>query len=92
MEKKKIYKFTDAVAYPSYDGYRVRAGKKWQILDSCNLANHYQLIRQERIHRYRYPFAQWSKEEYELVVVDRPANTLNIEKFVGDVALYITRR
>lgn len=92
MEKKKIYKFTDAVAYPSYDGYRVRAGKRWQVIDSDDLENHYQLARQERIHRYRYPLVQWSKEEYELVVVDRPANALNIEKFVGDVALLITRR
>lgn len=90
MEKKKIYKFTDAVAYPSYDGYRVRAGKKWQVLDSDNWANHYQLARQERVHRYRYPFVQWSKDEYELLVVEKPVSC--IKEYVEDVAFYITRR
>lgn len=92
MNKKRIYKFTDAVAYPSYDGYRVRAGKRWQVIDSNDLANHYQLARQERVHRYRYPLVQWSKDDYELVEIDRPANNLNIKEFVGDVALVITRR
>ena len=91
-EKKRIFQFTNGVAYPFHGGYHIRIGKKWMIIDSCDYPNYYQLAKQERVHRYIYPFVQWSKDEYEVIYLDTNVNTLNIKEFVGETRLAFSKR
>ena len=91
--KKKLFDFLDGVAYPLGSGYHVRIGVKWYFVDSNEYTNTYQLIRRCRVNTYRYPFVQFSKEEYDLVWVGEKVGSLNhIKEIIGNVELIITKR
>lgn len=91
--KKKLFDFLDGVAYPLGSDYHVRIGVKWHFVDSNEYPNTYQLIRRCRVNTYRYPFVQFSKEEYDLVLVGEKVGNLNhIKEIIGNVELRITKR
>ena len=93
MESKKIFIFKDGVAYPLSNGYRVRLGSGWEIIDSNQCDGLYQLVKLCRVNLYRYPFVQFLKRTHELVYIDEEIGTKeNIMRFTGNYRLYITRR
>lgn len=84
--KKKIYKFLNGIAYPAYDGYRVRVGMKWEIEDSNDLLNHYQIVKYCPVNTYRYPFLQFSKDEYEVQLIGAKVGTTeHLKQYLGNV-------
>lgn len=90
--KKKIFLFLNGVAYPSYDGYRVRVGMKWQISDSIDLKNHWQLVKSCRVHDYRFPLIQFDKETHELIRVGEKVGTENhVRQFIPTGNIFIMR-
>ena len=90
--KKKIFIFLNGVAYPTYYGYRVRIGQKWHIDDSCNIENHWQLVKMCRVNIFRYPFIQFDKETHEMVIVaEKVGNESHVREFIEAENIFITR-
>lgn len=90
--KKKIFLFLNGVAYPSYDGYRVRVGMKWQISDSIDLENHWQLVKSCRVHDYWFSLIQFDKETHELIRVGEKVGTENhVRQFIPTGNILIMR-
>ncbi len=90
--KKKIYKFLNGVAYPRYDGYRVRIGRKWEISDSLDLENHWQLFKRCRVHDYHFPLIQFDKNTHELIHVgEKVGSESHVRQFIPYDNIFITR-
>ncbi len=90
--KKKIFKFLNGVAYPRYDGYRVRVGLKWEILDSIDLENHWQLVKSCQVHDYWFLLVQFDKETHDLIFVDeKVGNESHLRQFIPTGNIFITR-
>ena len=90
--KKKILKFLNGVAYPRYDGYRVRVGRKWEISDSIDLENHWQLVKSCQVHDYWFPLVQFDKETHDLILVgEKVGNESHLRQFIPTGNIFITR-
>lgn len=90
--KKKIFKFLNGVAYPRYDGYRVRVGLKWEILDSIDLENHWQLVKSCQVHDYWFLLVQFDKETHDLIFVgEKVGNESHLRQFIPTGNIFIIR-
>ncbi len=90
--KKKIFIFLNGVAYPRYDGYRVRVGMKWQITDSIDLLNHWQLAKMCRVNTYYYPALQFDKNTHEIITIaEKVGNESHVREFIPNGNIFITR-